>query len=244
MAASPQCEPAPDAVRPPPGSPLSLISWARELAIAAWWILRPPPFPTGPLPRGHGQTVLLIPGFLGGDWAMGRLRGFLTRLGYRVEMAGIAFNTGPTARRIAGLEARLTDLAERDGPIFVIGQSLGGVFARHLARRYPEAVRGVVTLCTPIQFPVVTPLYLFAALLAPLHDPVWRAARDQIAAPLTVPLTAIYSRTDGIVDWRQCLQPDGAAHEDIRVDGIHTAIGSNPAAQRAVAEALAKNATS
>jgi len=172
---------------------------------------------------------------------MSRLRHFLESLGYRVEMSGLALNLGPTRDLIERLDARLVTLAERDGLICVIGQSLGGVLARNLARHRPEAVRSVVTLCTPVYFPVTTPLEPFARLLSPLHDPAWVAQRHTIAAPLGVPVTAIYSETDGIVDWRQCLLDGTPDQKNFRVDGVHSVMGSNPDAQRAIAYALAEH---
>lgn len=175
---------------------------------------------------------------------MARLQLFLQGLGYRVETSGILLNLGPTPGVVERLDARLAALAERDGQIFVIGQSLGGVLARNLARHHPDSVRAVVTLCTPVRFPVTTPLEPFARILSPLHDPVWVAQRHDIAAPLSVPVTAIYSEIDGIVDWRQCLLEEAPDQENVRVDGAHSVMGSNPDAQRIIAHALARSAPS
>ena len=246
MAASRPCDGelrlGPDAVPPPKGSALGFKSWMREMGSIAQVSFAPPAFPSD-VPRGHGETVLLIPGFLAGDWVMARLGKFLSGAGYRVEMSGIAFNAGPTPRQIAHLETRLLSLAEENGPLFLVGQSLGGVFARNLARFHPQAVRHVVTLGTPIHFPVTTPLEPVAKLLSRFHDPKWRAERDTIAMPLPVPLTAIYSERDGIVDWHQCLQSpannnETIRHENIRVDSSHSAMASHPETQRIIAHAL------
>ena len=226
------------AVLPGPESHLGLRSWARELASLAMVTVRPPPYATRDLPRGHGRTVLLMPGFLAGDWTMFRLRQFLESLDYRVEHAGIAFNPGPTAGTIARLDATLLRLSAGAGPIDLVGQSLGGVFAREMARRHADRVRSVVTLCTPIHFPVTTPLALFAHIFAPFHDPAWAARSAELARPLPVPITAIYSRDDGIVDWRQCLQEEAPGCRSVRVSGAHSTVGSNPEAQIAVAMAL------
>jgi hypothetical protein len=200
--------------------------------------VRPPPCAAADLPRGDGHTVLLVPGFLAGDWTMSRLRMFLVRLGYHVEQAGIAFNPGPTAGTIARFEAALLRLSAETGPVDLVGQSLGGVFARELARRHSRHVRCVVTLCTPIHFPVTTPLAPFAQAFAPFHDPEWVAQSGTLALPLPVPVTAIYSREDGIVDWRQCLQEESPGCRNVRVSGAHSSVGSNPEAQIAVAKAL------
>ena len=228
------------AVFPPKGSSLGLQSFSREIVEAAWDTISPPDFASGPLPRGDGQTVLLIPGFLAGDWTMNRLRTFLIRLGYRVETARVFFNPGPTSAMIAQLDGALLRLAQT-GKINIVGQSLGGALARSLAQRHPQSVRRVVTLCSPIRFPVTTPLEPFAQLLSLFHDSKWVARRHEIAQPVPVPVTAIYSIDDGIVDWRQCVQDEGPGCENICVRGAHTVVGSNPQAQMAIAFALAKD---
>ena len=204
--------------------------------------LRPPGYPKEPLPRGDGCTVLLIPGFLSGDWSMTRLRDFLAALGYRVETAHVFFNPGPTASMIAQLDDTLLRLA-RDTKIDIVGISLGGVLARSLALHRPQSVRRIVTLCSPIRFPVTTPLEPFAQILGRFHDSKWVARRHDIAKPLAVPVTAIYSIDDGIVDWRQCLQDEAPGCENIGIRGAHTTMGSNPQAQKIIAFALAREGT-
>lgn len=228
------------AIAPDRQSSLGVRSWARELASAAKITFRPPAYPAAPVPRGAQRTVLLIPGFLAGDWTMERLRTFLIGLDYRVECAGILFNPGPTKTILARIEVRLLALHAERGPVHVIGQSLGGIFAREMARRHPQCVRSVVTLCTPVRFPVQTPLAGFVKVLGPFHDAAWAAQAGAIAEPLPVPVTAIYSRNDGIVDWRQCLQDENEICRNICVAGAHSTMGSNPAAQVEIAMALAK----
>jgi pimeloyl-ACP methyl ester carboxylesterase len=232
------------AVLPGRDSPLGLRSWARELVSVAAITLDAQSCPPEGLPRGDGRTVLLIPGFLAGDWTMGNLRRFLASLGYRVEHAGIAFNPGPTRATAARLEAALLRLAAEAGPVDLVGQSLGGVFARELARRHPQNVRSVVTLCTPIRFPVTTPLAPFARAFSPFHDPKWTGSSGNLAAPLPMPVTALYSCDDGILDWRQCLQDETLGCRNVRVSGAHSTVGSNPEAQRAIAVALGGSSSS
>jgi pimeloyl-ACP methyl ester carboxylesterase len=227
------------AILPPRGSPLGFTSGLREMG--AFWacVLRPQPF-AADVPRGDGHTVLVIPGFLAGDWTTARLRAFLRRAGYRVETANISFNAGPTPRLLARLDATLLRLSADGTRISIVGQSLGGILARSLAARHTARVRSVVTLCSPIRFPITTPLQPFAALLARFQDAAWLADRDQVTRPPGVPVTAIYTEEDGIVDWRQCLQDETAQCRNLRVGGAHSTAGSNPDVQRATAIALAQ----
>jgi pimeloyl-ACP methyl ester carboxylesterase len=210
----------------------------REIMEAARATLATPHYPDH-LPRGHGETVLLIPGFLAGDWTMHPLRDFLRHLDYRVEFAGVALNLGPTKGLLPHLEQAVERLhAEVRAPMVVIGQSLGGAFARALAQRHPEKIRHVVTLASPIRFPVATPLEAIAKLLAPLHGPDVVALREEIERPPPVPVTALYSKADGIVDWRCCLQDEATDCVNIEVSSAHSAMGFHPEAQAVIARAL------
>jgi pimeloyl-ACP methyl ester carboxylesterase len=228
------------AILPPRGSPLGLASGLREAG--AFWasLLRPPPFPAD-VPRGDGHSVLVIPGFLAGNWTTARLRAFLRHAGYRVQTANIAFNAGPTPRMLARLDATLLRLSSNGARVSIVGQSLGGILARSLAMRHTERVRCVVTLCSPIRFPVATPLQPFAAMLARFQDADWLADRNHVTRAPGVPVTAIYTQEDGILDWRQCLQDETAERRNVRVGGAHSTAGSNPDVQRVTAIALAQS---
>jgi pimeloyl-ACP methyl ester carboxylesterase len=103
-------------------------------------------------PRGDGHAVLVIPGLGASDRSTLILRRFLSTLGYATYGWGLGRNIGPTARVVSGLPERLDEFrARHDGPVSVIGWSLGGIFARQLARRHPDAVRQVITLASPIR---------------------------------------------------------------------------------------------
>ena len=227
------------AIPPTPESGLGFGSWWREVTEAARATLTKPNFPDD-VPRGEGETVLLIPGFLAGDWTMHPLRDFLRHLHYRVEFAGVTLNLGPTKGFLPHLEQVVEHLhAEVGAPIAVIGQSLGGAFARVLAQRHADKIAHVVTMASPIHFPVATPLETIIKLLAPLHGPDLELLRDEIIACPTVPVTALYSQDDGIVDWHCCLQDESATCVNIEVSGAHSAMGFNPDAQAVIAQALA-----
>ena len=228
------------AVPPPAGSALGFSSWTREVRALAACTASAPCFPSDGLPRGRGENVLVVPGFLTGDWTTVRLRTFLTRQGCCAEGAKIVFNSGPTRSLVAHLERKLATLSDKEGaPVALIGLSLGGVFARGLAHLHPSRVKRVITLCSPIRFPVTTPLERAVRALAFFHDAKWVADRERISARPRMPVTAIYSQLDGIVDWRQCLQEEAPGYDNVHIPGAHTTMGSNPDAQRVIAMTLA-----
>ena len=227
----------PVAVNPARGASLGAQSLLRNGASLIVHSLKPRPTTDAALPRGNGRVVLVIPAFLAGDWATARLRHFLSTLGYRIETAGIALNLGPTSALLAKLDNALLRASEH-GPIDLVGQSLGGVLARDLARRHQARVRRLITLCSPVRVPITTPLAPAARLLMRCYDGNWLARRHVIAGPLGVPVTALYSEEDGVVDWRECLLPDHPGCENVRVSGAHATIGSSPSALAAIARAL------
>jgi pimeloyl-ACP methyl ester carboxylesterase len=147
---------------------------------------------------------------------------------------------------VDGLPALLDTLVQRHGePITLVGWSLGGIFARSLALRRPTAVRQVITLGSPFGIPedanVGTPGERMYQRLAHLHvqdriHPSGAVLRE----PLPVPSTAVYSRWDGIVDWRDCLQRSGPNSENVEVRGSHLGLGHHPAVLWTVADRLAQ----
>lgn len=227
----------PVAIFPPPHSALGLKSWVRELAQAMAVTVRPPPLPDMAALSGNNRPVLILPGFGSGDWSNRRMALFLGKLGYHVAMPGIPFNPGPARFVMERIERVFQELSAQ-AKVSLVGVSLGGVLARDLARRYPEKVDRVVTLCSPVRFPVVTPLQPFARLLSPLHLPQWTRRRHEIEQPLKVPVTAIHVSQDGIVEREQCwLAPSPGAH-NVVVTGRHLCVQMNPLALRLVAESL------
>ncbi|MBV9570900.1 MAG: alpha/beta fold hydrolase [Alphaproteobacteria bacterium] len=228
------------AIPPSPESNLGFASWVREITEAARATLTRPDYPDD-LPRGNGETVLLIPGFLAGDWTMHPLRDFLRHHNYRVEFSGIAFNLGPTAGLMPHLEQAVERLfGEAGQPLIVIGQSLGGAFARALAHRHPEKIAQVITLGSPIRFPVTTPLEAIVRWLSPFHAPDLAALVEEIGRTPEVPVTALYSREDGIIDWQSCLQDETAHCVNLEVSGAHSAMGFNPEAQALIVREIAR----
>lgn len=197
---------------------------------------RPAPPDPATLPRGDGHVVLAVPGFFTGDSLTAPLRRFLGRCGYRAHGWGLGPNFGPTRRLGAGLRARLAALvALEGGPVSLIGVSLGGVMVRDLAHERPEDVLQVITLVSPIHLPVASTLAPLALLTAPLYPDDLDLARP--ARPLPVPAMAVYTKDDGVVPWKSCIDPDPGC-EMVEVAGSHIAICRNPDALRAVAKRL------
>jgi pimeloyl-ACP methyl ester carboxylesterase len=190
-------------------------------------------------PRGDGHPVLVLPGFLAGDLSTALLRRFLRGLGYDAEGWGLGVNLGPTRALRASLRERLCALGGRQRRrVSLIGWSLGGIYARELARAEPERVRLVVTMASPFRDVSATRV----ASLFPRRSERRDEDRDRRAAlrqPIPVPSTAIYSRSDGIVAWQSCLEDEGPQRENVEVACSHTGMGFHAAALAVVADRLA-----
>jgi pimeloyl-ACP methyl ester carboxylesterase len=170
----------------------------------------------GLAPRGDGHAVLVLPGWLTGDAATAPLRRLLRRLGYATYGWELGRNLGRGHE--AGLRERLLDVHAITGtPVSLVGMSLGGVLARGLSREHPGLVRRVVTMASPFR------------------------TYERGAEPLAMPSTAIYTRGDGIVDWRTCVDVEG--RESVEVPGSHCGLGHNPFALRIVTGRLAEEVT-
>jgi pimeloyl-ACP methyl ester carboxylesterase len=184
--------------------------------------------------------VLVLPGFGAGDGSTALLRAYLAWLGYAARGWGLGINRGQVPKlvpRVVELLARTHGVAQRR--VRLIGWSLGGVLAREAARERPELVERVVTFGTPV---VGGPKYTAAAAAYRRQghdlDAIEAAAAARDAVPLRVPVTAIYSRADGVVAWRACIDPTNADVEHIEVGGTHVGLGFNPDVYRIVAERL------
>jgi triacylglycerol lipase len=198
--------------------------------------------------------VLLVPGFLAGDGSLGIMTGWLRRTGHRTSRAGIRFNVDCSEAALGRVLDRLERFAERRGErVAIVGQSRGGSLARVLAVRRPDLVSGIVTLGSPVVEPLALhPLVRLqveaVSRLGALGAPgLFRSdcltgeccqpfrADSEASFPLNVGFVSVYSRTDGIVDWRACL--DEAA-ELVEVESSHLGMAANAAVYRTVAAAL------
>jgi len=224
--------------RAPPSRELLLLElravWELGAFFAAYPLLRL-------APRGDGHPVLVLPGLAASDTSTRPLRTYLKDQGWAAHGWKLGPNHGPRPGAEDKMQARLAELFARYGKrVSLIGWSLGGIFAREMARRAPEQVRTVITLGSP-----------FAG--APKASNAWklyeRASRqgvedwphrERMKTPPPVPATAIYSRSDGIVAWQGCREREGALSENIEVEGSHCGLGHNPAVLYAVADRLAQ----
>ena len=193
---------------------------------------------------GDGHPVLFLPGLYGSDKSTERLRTALRRNGHAVHGWRLGQNTGPHAHFLDGTARRLRELHDRYGrSVSVVGWSLGGIFARELARQHPHLVRQVITMAAPFRFRAGDRGHasLLYDMVGPRADPFpgHDIAEDQ-RPRLGVPATAIYSRTDGIVQWHACIDAAGPLRENIEVYGTHSGFGHNVAAAIAIADRLAQ----
>jgi len=194
-------------------------------------------------PKGDGHPVLALPGFLASDLSMAPMRRYLKELGYDTYAWQMGRNVGGVSRMRAALRDRLAEIHAATGrKVSVVGWSLGGVYARDLALQAPDMVRYVVTLGSPFANDVratnATRLYEALSGEAADDNPELRAA---ISGDLPIPVTSIYSRSDGIVNWRTCLLRPSDTAENIEVHlASHVGLGVNPAALWAVADRLAQ----
>ncbi|MEQ8861565.1 MAG: alpha/beta fold hydrolase [Pseudomonadales bacterium] len=194
-------------------------------------------------PAGDGSTVVVLPGFGGDDLSTWPLRAFLRSLGYRVRGWGLGSNraTVPESIDVIGTLVE-RHLEESDAPLSLVGWSLGGYIAREVARDKPHGVRRVITLGSPV---IGGPKYTSVAVLAPLQgwnlDEIEVEVERRKGVPLRVPTTAIFSRRDGIVAWRACIDPEGDAPvEHVEVNSSHIGLGFDAHVYRLVARRLAR----
>jgi pimeloyl-ACP methyl ester carboxylesterase len=193
-------------------------------------------------PRGDGHGVLVLPGLLASDSSTVLLRRFLRLLGYQVSGWRLGRNLGPTDDVLDGLPVRLAELARQTGgPVSLIGWSLGGIYARELARQHAADVRRVITLGSP--FALTDPRQSHADRAyqrrSGLHATSRVPTRDQVSRPIGVPSTAIYSRRDGIVSWRACIEPETDLHQNVEVRCAHLGFGVDPATLWLIADRIA-----
>jgi hypothetical protein len=203
---------------------------------------------------GDRHAVLVLPGGMGDDGSTYFLRWGIRNLGYSVHGWGQGRNMGLNDKMLAGLRTRVEELYDlHDAKISVIGWSLGGAYARMLARDQPDKIRQVITLGSPFR---MVESDQFA------HNMIGRARWEKMVAenaaeldllrvhehdrvPLAVPSTAVYSRRDGFAPWQLCIDETGPnapnpRAQNVEICGTHTGMSSNPIALAVVLDRLAQ----
>jgi hypothetical protein len=200
---------------------------------------------------GKGKTVMLIPGFMAGDVTLIPLANFLRFLGHRPVMSGIWSNSSCPRDVLELLTRRLARVVERHGgPVVIIGQSLGGVYARELGNRAPDDIELIISLGSPLRLPrehANAAVQAVANSVARLRGRAEGCMSESCTCgleltdrpPRGVPTTVIYSRTDGIVHWESCVDRSGSPLvENVEVMGSHVGMGINAQVYRVIAERL------
>jgi triacylglycerol lipase len=238
------------------GSDISF--WTEALFGAEMLLLHATPVDYGlGVPRGDGSGVVIIPGFLGTDLYLMELHGWLGRIGYRPYFSGIAVNAEcPNILIGRNLNASIERaLSKTERKIHLIGHSLGGLLARSAASQRPNDVASVITLASPFRGTVAhrAVLGLVEAVRLRIRQEHGRGVLSECYTarctcsfldslkrdvPDSVFETAIYTRQDGIVDWRCCVT--NHAEVDCEVPGTHIGMAFNPAAYAIIAELLAE----
>jgi len=212
------------------------------------------------VPRGDGSAVVVVPGFLGSDTYLAQMHSWLERIGYRPYFSGVGVNAQcPNLliqyRITQSVEKALSQTKRR---IHLIGHSLGGIIVRAIAAQRPDDIASVITLGSPFRGTVVHRSVLRAAeavrqriLHAEGEDVLpacytGRCTCDFLNSlrrrlPKSVYETAIYTRNDGVVDWRYCVT--GKPANDFEVPGTHVGLTFNPSVYSVVAARLAKAQT-
>ena len=192
-------------------------------------------------PCGDGHPVLVLPGLAANDISTFPLRQFLQQRGYVPAPWNYGFNFGPQPGILAGCIEHVKELHRLHGRrVSLLGWSLGGIYAREIAKAVPKLSRCVITLGTPFTGnPKATNAWR-------LYEKVSKQKigdakiQQQIATTPPVPTTSLYSKTDGIVAWQCSLNPPGRRTENIEITASHMGMGLNPMAMYAIADRLAQ----
>ena len=212
--------------------------WEFGAVLPAWFTLQR-------APSGDGHPVIVFPGLSASDTSTVPLRAYLKRLGYEPSGWNQGFNFGPRAGVLKGAKRQLHETYAAHGKkVSLIGWSLGGVYARELAKQMPDQVRGVITLGTPFAGSHKSTNAWRIYELTSGRDAGRESARYDLPAAPPVPTTSVYSRSDGIVAWKASLQApckDNPNTENIEVLASHIGLGLNPSAWWAVADRLAQS---
>lgn len=222
--------------------PSQILMWLEGRASLEWasttlvwpWLRRV-------VPRGDGHPVLVLPGMMATDASTVPLRRFLTSKGYAVQGWEQGRNLGPREGVMEVLQETLAKMhRDTERKVSVIGWSLGGVYAREIARHAPDQVRQVITLGSPLYGKADTSSNAWAVYkFVSGQKEVKANLRGDCAPP--VPTTSIYTRTDGVVGWGCSVERQGPQTDNIEINSAsHTGLGVNPLVWYALGNRLAQ----
>ena len=194
------------------------------------------------LPRGSGP-VMVLPGFMTDDSSTWLLRRFLSSLGYSVAAWEMGLNRGPMMAYLPPLIERLDAWQQKSGEQpSLVGWSRGGTLSREIARERPDLIRTVVTIGSPVRGGVggTSIGRLVTAQTGMTTAQISSLLRQRQKKPITTPITALYSKTDGVVAWQACVDDQNPHVTHHVVQGSHIGLGFNAAVYRLVGKTLAE----
>jgi pimeloyl-ACP methyl ester carboxylesterase len=210
------------------------VYWEFAAGLISWPLLRL-------APKGDGHPVLVFPGLGAGNLSTLLLRQFLKDRGYAARTWRFNRNLGPRPGVISGCLEQVADLYQWYGQkVTLIGWSLGGFYAREIAKIMPDAVRSVITLATPFNGPpkANNAWYFYEFFTGKkVGEEMFNTI---LSEPPPLPTTSIYSKSDGIVSWQSCLQDESAKTENIEVIASHLGMGAHPFTLFVIADRLAQ----
>lgn len=204
--------------------------------------------PAGQHVRGTGQPVMVLPGLGTNEHSTALMRKFLNNIGYDARDWGMGLNAGPRG----GIEPCLDQLEQqliaisyigKQQKVVLLGWSLGGVFARELAKRRPDLVEMVISMGTPLTGdPDATNVKKLYEMISGADAAADQALLDRIKEPPPVPCVSIFSKTDGIVAWEACAGDKDGVTKGVEIEGVsHLGMMTHPIALKAVAQELANH---
>jgi pimeloyl-ACP methyl ester carboxylesterase len=225
-------------ISPPPSH--LLLGELRGAFEPARLLLRAPLLAT--LPRGSGETVIVLPGYGASESSTVLLQAFLRMLGYRSFHWGLGRNHGNVAKLMPRVLERIDEVAPDGAEVHLLGWSLGGYIAREAARERPERIRSVITLGSPVvggpKYTTVARRYRRQGLDL---DEIERIVDARYDRPLSTPVTAVFSKADGIVAWEACIDRRSVGIEHIEVKTTHIGLGFCPEVYGIIAHRLARH---
>lgn len=180
--------------------------------------------------KGHGEPVIVLPGFMADDRSTSILRNYLNQIGYQAIPWGLGTNRQPMLSMLPKLQNKISDVSSQTGQkVRLVGWSRGGMISRELARDNPGQIDRVITIGSPVRGGIgasaIGRWVQRETGLTPLQ--MSRLTEERSRLPIKVPVRAIYSKSDGVVAWKACIDEQTEDIEHHEVIGSHIGLGSN-----------------